>query len=125
MFNWQKELEKEKKSSIPKLFKGHCCYCEIELFSGQNFTLEHLVCVSHGGNNEQKNKRPCCKFCNTQRGDKKIEDFLVLLEKIKNKDNKARIDTKIKNVKKIIKFIESNAVFLYKKDKLPARYKKK
>lgn len=67
------------------IFK-YCCYCgklivktniynRLTSINNDEFTIEHLVPKSKGGNNSLKNKRPCCKRCNSWRGNKELLEF--------------------------------------------------
>lgn len=108
--------------------RGKCCYCE-ELIYNNNYTKEHLVCSSHGGNNSAANKRSCCKHCNTERGSKSLEKYLELIEsklqgKVSSRNQRTKLETKKKNILKIIAYIDMNAKILYKSGRLPAKYKK-
>ena len=46
---------------------GRCCYCGIplNLFEGIEFTCEEDI----------ENQMPCCKECNSQKGDKTLEGY--------------------------------------------------
>lgn len=110
--------------------RGNCCYCEAPV-PQRIYTKEHLVCASAGGNDKKENLRTCCKFCNTERGCLTMQEFLEHLlgkwnfGKAISKNQSAKLEKKIKNVRNFLIYIEENAVLLYKPSKLPAKYKKK
>ena len=61
--------------------RGKCFYCEKE-FSGihdPGFTIEHLIPISKGGQDEFSNVFPCCKKCNSSRGNLPLYEWLLLL----------------------------------------------
>lgn len=59
----------------------YCCYCGKSLtISMFNFTWEHLLPKSKGGNDTFKNKKPCCKTCNNWRGNQTLEQFYRIVK---------------------------------------------
>ena len=57
-------------------FEKYCCYCGKLLNQKDlDYTKEHLVPKSRGGNNSEINKKPCCKKCNNWRGNQTFEQF--------------------------------------------------
>ena len=42
--------------------------------------MEHLVPVSKNGNNTALNKRPCCKRCNTWRGNMSLKKWAAIVQ---------------------------------------------
>lgn len=76
-----------------------CCYCETPLFYN-NYTREHLIPSSRGGKNKQSNLRPCCKDCNTEKGDLMLHTYIQILNYQlfgKTGFTLIRLNTKIKN----------------------------
>ena len=59
-------------------FENSCCYCGKCLsITHPDFTKEHLIPKSKGGNNFLINKKPCCKNCNSWRGNQTFSQFKV------------------------------------------------
>lgn len=59
------------------VFEKYCCYCGKELNKNDtDFTKEHLVPKSKGGNDSLYNKKPCCKNCNSWRSNMPLSSFL-------------------------------------------------
>lgn len=93
-------------------FEGYfCCYCRIQLYQG-NYTREHLVPKSRGGTNSVKNLRPCCRDCNTEKGNFMLHTYIQLLNLKLNDYTGAelvKLQIKIRNANFLAKEIESNA----------------
>ena len=51
-----------------------CVYCGKQM--GNKPTIDHILPVSHGGNNEKGNLIYCCQSCNSKKGHKLLEEFL-------------------------------------------------
>lgn len=74
-----------------------CSYCgtshlEIE-YDGMHIrkeikaTIDHIVAISKGGDIfNPENIRVACEKCNTKKGDKSVDEFLIILEKEKQKN---------------------------------------
>lgn len=52
-----------------------CVYCSKPLEPGE-VTIDHVKSLKQGGANEYSNLLPCCKSCNSRKGDKPIYEFL-------------------------------------------------
>lgn len=81
---WQGKNVKRRVSGFAKEYvlnnkNAKCIYCERKL-TLQNATTDHIVPISHGGNNVQVNLMICCKYCNGERGNLGFWEYL----KIKN-----------------------------------------
>lgn len=81
---WSGKNVKRRTSGYAKEFISHsrnpkCIYCQNKL-TYENATAEHILPISHGGNNTQVNLIVCCHDCNSERGN--INFFKYL--KIKN-----------------------------------------
>jgi len=62
--------------NIIPLDKSYCCYCGKFLpYTSFDFTKEHLIPKSKGGNNLLIIKKPCCKNCNSWRGNQSLQTF--------------------------------------------------
>lgn len=111
----------------------HCCYCGrsfLEVISNIKlkkkeivplFTFDHLVPRSKGGINAQFNKLKCCYFCNQEKGDKNIIEYIeVLLLKYANCKGKLKIDVflKINNCLSIKKYVDEQGFKLYRMFKI-------
>lgn len=57
-------------------WENSCCYCgkTITVVSS-DFTKEHLLPKSKGGNNLLINKKSCCKNCNSWRNNQTLQQF--------------------------------------------------
>lgn len=47
--------------------KGVCYHCENK-FKPADLTMDHLIPIARGGKSDKKNCVPCCKDCNTKKG---------------------------------------------------------
>lgn len=66
---------------MTKIFDKYCCYCGKSLpYTSFDFTKEHLVPKSKGGNNSIENKKPCCKICNGWRGNQTLSQFKTIVQ---------------------------------------------
>lgn len=63
-----------------QLGRGVCHYCE-QKFRPQELTLDHILPIARGGESSKKNCVPCCKECNTKKGNKTLTE--LALAKIK------------------------------------------
>lgn len=63
---------REEKEEILKKSKGCCAHCGKKIEIGKNFTVEHVIPLSRGGNNDLNNLVGLCKDCNSSKG-----NFLV------------------------------------------------
>ncbi len=74
-----------------------CCYCGTAVFVGEKprfaykktrATIEHVLPRTHGGSNDPSNLVIACYACNSERGDRDLEEFLrceVTQNKIRNR----------------------------------------
>lgn len=53
-----------------------CFYCAVPL-TERTLTQDHMIPLIKGGSNFIDNLAPCCKSCNSRKGDKTVEDFKV------------------------------------------------
>lgn len=51
---------------------GRCVYCSVVLVDGDNFSIDHVVPKSAGGPDHLSNYLPCCKSCNSSKGDRHV-----------------------------------------------------
>src|SRR5688572_19952990 len=100
--------------------KLYCCYCGEQILFLSQLTIEHIVAKSKGGNNTPLNKTPCCKSCNSQKGNKYLDVWLKeLVKKSKRTTNKSvlyKLEAMIENVKYWIDYVEGHG------DKLLTHY---
>lgn len=68
-------LKKKKRAQKDILERdgAECFFCGIDT-TEENRTLEHLLSVAHGGNNDQANLVIACESCNNEVGDMPIID---------------------------------------------------
>ena len=100
--------------------KQFCCYCGNPFGAGRSKTIEHLVPLSHGGNNSRHNKRNCCKSCNTFRGNKPLDVFLAEVKlRIENKrpritQSLADLSAMVENIDYLLSYVNDNNEILKK-----------
>lgn len=49
---------------------GKCWYCGIQTNPFRDFTIDHVVPVSKGGSDDLANLVPCCRSCNSRKGNR-------------------------------------------------------
>lgn len=86
--------------------------------------MEHIVPLSKGGSNRTENKTPCCKRCNSWRGNKSLSYFRIcVIQAINDRNHKKRIlkgyndadfYTMIENIDHMKHYIERKILFLIK-----------
>jgi hypothetical protein len=54
---------------------GHCWYCGCEMLPFTDFSIDHVVPRARGGRDTWDNLVPCCRFCNSSKGSKTLEEF--------------------------------------------------
>ena len=52
--------------------RNRCCYCRRPFTADRRPTIEHLLPVSRGGDNQPENLALACKSCNSRRGNRAI-----------------------------------------------------
>ena len=67
---------------ISKQLEGNCPYCETKL-TVNNFVTDHPWAVARGGPFTLDNTVACCKPCNWRKGNLNKEEFLWLVEAVK------------------------------------------
>ena len=60
--------------------EGHCAGCKHD-FPFRNFTVDHIIAKSTGGTDHIDNLQLLCNACNSMKGSKTQEEFLVALKK--------------------------------------------
>ncbi len=82
--SWIKYLSKEDKYGTKEQQReiwnktgGLCCYCGRALnpFIKNGYTHEHMEPQNNGGSHCTENLYPCCKSCNSQKGDKSLSEY--------------------------------------------------
>lgn len=71
----------EQRSFIPSFVRervlkncnGVCAHCGCKLTIGENFTIEHVIPLNKGGNNDENNYVALCKDCNKGKSDDIVE----------------------------------------------------
>jgi hypothetical protein len=64
-----------KKSAIWNKTKGRCYYCGLLLDWKTTFTVDHIIPRIGKGGHQLENVVPCCRSCNSAKGDRDIEEF--------------------------------------------------
>ncbi len=77
--NW---IRKAKRAAIYERDGWACAYCGRRVGDRRNMqqastvlSLDHLVCVEHGGSNSEQNLVTACLPCNSSRGTRNWRDF--------------------------------------------------
>lgn len=60
-----------------------CSYCgrPRSEFSVENWTLDHVIPISKGGEHSQANVVPCCKPCNNSKRDRDLDEWRASIER--------------------------------------------
>src|SRR5689334_10215373 len=76
-WNGSKWLRKDKRLAIYLRDDWRCLYCDKSLknVKPRQRTLDHVIPVALGGNNEATNLVTCCKRCNDLKNDRHMQDF--------------------------------------------------
>lgn len=80
----EKELEKIK-SQILERDGGECFYCNAQTVDGENRSVEHILSISHGGNNNLANLAFACVNCNQAVGNMSIVEKIEYRETLRSK----------------------------------------
>lgn len=118
-------IEKEGKNKSFKHFERSmppnvfCCYCKKEIIELRDYTKEHLVPRSKGGNNTLLNKKPCCKSCNGNRGNDALQlwirDMVVKVKYLPVNSFTANLyNNRIESALRWIDYIEKHGPALYR-----------
>lgn len=118
-------IEKESKNKtfkyIEPIMPPHvfCCYCKKETIELRDYTKEHLVPRSKGGNNTLLNKKPCCKSCSGNRGNDALQlwvrDMAVRVKYLPEHSFTANLfNARIERALHWIDYIEEQGANLYR-----------
>lgn len=56
--------------------KDKCCrYCHVEC--AEDYQIDHVIPLSSGGKHEASNLAICCRSCNSSKGAKTLDDFMI------------------------------------------------
>ncbi len=73
-----KKIKRRTNGFAKKFIQEHsdakCLYCDIQL-TEENSNTDHIIPISHGGNNAQVNLVVCCMNCNSERGNMEFYKF--------------------------------------------------
>lgn len=67
-------LSKSRKQTLLSRDDYRCQYCGVFL-TDSNFSVDHIIPKSLGGDNSLENTRCCCRTCNVKKGTHSIEMF--------------------------------------------------
>lgn len=73
--------KKSKRNYVFNKYNGRCAYCGKKLsinyiYEINNYcSIDHIIPKSVGGNNDILNLNPCCKICNSIKGNRTIEEL--------------------------------------------------
>lgn len=59
-----------------QLGRGVCYHCE-QRFHPSELTMDHLLPIARGGKSDRKNCVPCCKECNTKKGNQLANEMAL------------------------------------------------
>jgi len=85
--NWQgmNWIRQEKRLAIYLRDGCACAYCGATMEGGNKLSLDHVVCVSkRGANNDESNLVTACMTCNTSRGKRSVKKFCEAVAKYVN-----------------------------------------
>jgi len=71
--NW---IRQEKRLAIYLRDGCACVYCSAGVEHGERLTLDHVIAVEKGGNNESTNLVTCCDRCNGAKGQRHVAEFI-------------------------------------------------
>ena len=60
---------------------GKCWYCGREVNPFRDFSVDHIVPRSNGGDESYENLVPCCRHCNRSKSGRSLEEFRTTLAK--------------------------------------------
>ena len=70
-------IRTDKRLAIYLRDRFSCLYCLRDMHDADpsDITLDHIVCQSDGGSNDETNRVTCCRTCNCSRQDKPLARF--------------------------------------------------
>lgn len=69
-----------KRQRVLSMFGGKCAYCG-DVPDGV-LGIDHVIPRSKGGGNSESNLLPCCRICNSVKGVKSLEEFILYMDYI-------------------------------------------
>ena len=63
-------------AELCEFFGGCCFYCD----ERRPLTADHMMPLTRGGSNWIENIAPACRSCNSQKGDKTVDEYLAYLD---------------------------------------------
>lgn len=86
-----------------------CCYCLEVIRPPLRLTTEHLIPLSHGGKDIKLNTRTCCDKCNTWRGNKDYERWLIeIRDKLNDELDQYILSIMVERIEYYIQYCEEN-----------------
>ncbi|OFV71524.1 HNH endonuclease [Acetobacterium wieringae] len=76
----RKKLNQSERKKIFNKTDGHCAYCGTELEFGK-MQIDHIVPISRGGEDDEKNMIAACRSCNHYKSTLFLEEFRSEIEK--------------------------------------------
>lgn len=74
-----------------------CVYCR-RTIARENATIDHIVPLSQGGNDQSHNRVLCCRRCNQAKGDFSLEQWISMLILAESRVNKRHIWEQVQGV---------------------------
>ena len=120
--NTKTSFEQPERQQRDKPFSGFtCCYCGRYYLERDQFTKEHLVPRSWGGNQARANLRDCCVECNHSRSDKSFATWRSQLKGLSKNATAERLmvlEKIIENTLFYENYIQEHKTKLYRKEHL-------
>ena len=84
---WQiKRRNQKEREALIRLISARdgmdCFYCGDLTIKGKNSSIEHLLSISHGGNNNPANLTICCRNCNEAVGNVTVFEKVLYRESV-------------------------------------------
>jgi len=68
-------VSRDLRANVWMMTFGRCYYCGNMTNPWFTFTVDHVYPVYRGGSNDIRNLVPCCKFCNSSKGSKLLDEW--------------------------------------------------
>lgn len=106
---YRREVHPDKWKSLPFnpsfLLEGiayyHCFFCK-KILDQEQVTIEHLIPKSKGGTDDKNNRKPACRECNIEKGNKMWYEYIAL------RIFDQRVNSRNTMISEIVKIINRN-----------------
>jgi len=97
-----------------------CVYCGEDIYcvDSEDYTLDHLVPYSLGGNNYEINLKPCCHKCNVEKAGFTIDEWLNILQREfeRSGESDPQLFYKFMRVRDVKRYVDRMGELLYRKN---------